>query len=110
MASCVMTFPNDVKARLSLTFSPDGQFLLAGLTDGTLKTYTADGTQNPLDQSPRRPRIYKLAFRRDGRAFAAVSTDRTPVFGRQRRDGDYVHHLRNGLIAAAWPSARTAIA
>jgi eukaryotic-like serine/threonine-protein kinase len=71
-----LTFPNDAAA-LSLAFSPDGQFLVSGLDDGTLKTYSADGTREIRSIKAHTERIFRLAFPRDGHVFATASRDLT---------------------------------
>ncbi|HEX4072546.1 MAG TPA: serine/threonine-protein kinase, partial [Planctomycetaceae bacterium] len=71
-----LTFP-DSSAPLCLAFHPNGQFFIAGLADGTLKTYSAEGGREFRSVKAHADRIIKLAFRRDGIVFATASKDGT---------------------------------
>jgi WD40 repeat protein len=59
---------------LCLAFSPDGQLLVSGDADGTLKIWNSDGTREVRTIRAHRNQIVHIAFSRDGKMLATTSS------------------------------------
>jgi WD40 repeat protein len=59
----------------SLTYSPDGQILVAGLLDGSLRVLSGDSRRNLAILRGPGSRVTDLAYSPDGRFLAAASND-----------------------------------
>jgi WD40 repeat protein len=61
----------------SVTFSPDGQFVLGGSDDGVARVWNANTGQRLLTLRGHTARVYSSRFSSDGRFIATASADRT---------------------------------
>lgn len=80
---------NDISVN-TLAFSPDGQLLVAGCHDGTLRMFDAISGEHRMTLQGHTDLLMDLAFNADGRILASASTDGTirlwdPQTGKERK-------------------------
>jgi WD40 repeat protein len=90
---CVHTFTGHINEVSSVAISPDGQTLVSGSWDNTIKIWQLDKGQEPRTLTGHSDWVYSIALSSDGQILASGSWDKTIKIW-QLDTGEELHTLR----------------